>query len=854
MIDPFEHNLHQPPSRLRFQRQAAWWALTAERLTASFWAAVLWILLFAALWMLNVPTLFGAYGGHGALFIYAAGLFVFIRKGLKNFRSPTAHDIDRRLESDSGLKHRPLSGLGDTLANPQTAPTRNLWKAGKEFALRQTEKLKLKAPRPFLAQADKKGTRFAVALLLLLGFAVAGKNWSDKIVAGLSPFQYAADQNAARDKIVLWITPPDYTAQPRITLQGGGKLDKTLDIPDGSIVKARVSNGVGTPVLVMGETKLPFKKLDNGAYALETMIAKGESLKIRQFLLTRTTIPYRFIADAPPSVAMDGKPTILQKGQFDAPLKVKDDYGVRDVTLTIKLDPMIEDAPMADTISQTRTVMSAPNEESAIKPIYDLSGHPWAGLPVIAEFIATDAKGQTGSSGFIKMTLPERTFQNPVAAHIAALRKELLWTPLAAAAKVAFDLETLLSAPDTFNNDPVVFLSIRAAASRLIYAPDDVEGIQKVAALLWDTALKIEDGNLGLATRKLREAQQALQKTLNDPNASPQEIAQKMSELQEAMAGYFQELYQDMQKKLAEGKMPQLPPDAFANAMNLDDLSAFMDQMMAKAQSGDRQTAQEMLSQLEKMMNSLDAGADQPMPEDMQQMMKGMSEIQKLVERQKDLLDQTQRQADAIKAPATEQTYPEFVPLDDEAAKNFDGDIPPPPMPRGAQKKAEKPKIDTHGGQATQESIRLKLGDLMVEADNQLGEIPMGLQKAEPEMRGSSDSLGKNAPSASIPHQEKALEYLQEALNDLNKQFSARMQQMMALSLGGGQTDPLGRPIPNSDKEGGNQWGMGSRVKIPDEAQRKKAQEILRTIRRRAGDFNRPEDERQYFNRLLRQF
>jgi hypothetical protein len=71
------------------------------------------------------------------------------------------------------------------------------------------------------------------------------------------------------------------------------------------------------------------------------------------------------------------------------------------------------------------------------------------------------------------------------------------------------------------------------------------------------------------------------------------------------------------------------------------------------------------------------------------------------------------------------------------------------------------------------------------------------------------------------------------------------------LSLGGGRFDPLGRPL---DQEGGNSLLSGDTVKIPDEAERRRVQEILKTLRDRAGDLQRPEYELDYLRRLMRQF
>ena len=43
-------------------------------------------------------------------------------------------------------------------------------------------------------------------------------------------------------------------------------------------------------------------------------------------------------------------------------------------------------------------------------------------------------------------------------------------------------------------------------------------------------------------------------------------------------------------------------------------------------------------------------------------------------------------------------------------------------------------------------------------------------------------------------------------------------------------------------------------VKIPDEKERRRVQEIIEELRTRSNDFSRPKSEREYINRLLNQF
>jgi hypothetical protein len=60
--------------------------------------------------------------------------------------------------------------------------------------------------------------------------------------------------------------------------------------------------------------------------------------------------------------------------------------------------------------------------------------------------------------------------------------------------------------------------------------------------------------------------------------------------------------------------------------------------------------------------------------------------------------------------------------------------------------------------------------------------------------------------------------------------------------------DPLGRNPPSVGPSDSND------VRIPEQSDLQRAREILDELRRRAGEFNRPQLELDYIDRLLRRF
>ena len=159
-----------------------------------------------------------------------------------------------------------------------------------------------------------------------------------------------------------------------------------------------------------------------------------------------------------------------------------------------------------------------------------------------------------------------------------------------------------------------------------------------------------------------------------------------------------------------------------------------------------------------------------------------------------------------------------------------------------------------------QEALRRALGEMMRRMGDGLGEIPDPLGRAERAMHDAVQALRDGQPGEAIGPQTDALDQLQQAA----REFAQQMQQRLGNALGRGdagddqsgfgqrrdgiERDPLGRPLA--------EWRRVRQgdVKIPDNNTMQKAREILDELRRRAGERDRPQIERDYIDRLLQRF
>ncbi len=825
--------------RLRSRERQAFAVILLERATASFWRPLFWIAAFIGLFLLDLPFFSGPAAGNIIRLLFFIGLAVLIIAAFAGFRSPGRIEIRRRLEEDSGIAHRPLASIDDLLANPESPITRDIWELRGKGLVKIIESLRFPSARPQLAVRDPYALRFIALALLAAGLLTGGFDWrnrlGDKFRFDLSRPGHAA---AKESRVTIRVEYPEYTGLAEKVLQSFPGNAEPLPVIEESRIRVRVTGGIGTPRLHFGKLSLPLKNEGNGTYMLDAPALPSEKISISQTLISIAEVPVRFIRDAPPSISMTGAIQPLDKGGIRFPLKLSDDFGVNNLDIRLELDDSLEGAVpvIGAPLDASRLVMSRAGAETDIYPVFDFSSHTWAGLPVKFYIAVTDTKGQKTGIYSEKTILPERSFEDPVSQILIELRRQLAWMPESSAFDVRVALENLLLAPGVFENDFISFLIIRAAASRLGYAPGG-EGAKAVIPLLWDVAVRLDGGSLTLARRELLEVQQALEDELSKADPDAGRIEMLMQEMRLALGKYLLE----MGRSVAGHNGLSLPPGTELGSLDSKTLSAVLEKLHSLALAGETADARELLSKIRRMMDALDSAQAIDLPPDMQFMDRGRNELKELVDRQKELLAQSRYQQGLIDR-AKDQTYGRWLP----GGRLDLGDLPPPPA-------GKAPGIDTGSSFAAQEALRFALGQLMREADEILGSIPEGMGLAEQEMRASSANLAQSRPGLSMPHQQNAIDYLQQARQDMSSQLAARMQQIIALSISPGGLDPLGRPMEGGEEQSGKSF-FDSDVKIPEESERKKIEEILKILRRRSGELSRPEEELEYFRRLLRQF
>jgi uncharacterized protein (TIGR02302 family) len=631
--------------------------------------------------------------------------------------------------SSSGTANCPFDALVDHPAGGATPIASQLWRLHQERRRASIGRLRLSPPRPDLPRRDPRALRLLVLIALALGLVIAGPRAGRLIVASLSPSFAAAN---APLPVEAWIKPPAYTGLATIILKAGD--EQSVAVPTGSTLEAHVSSGSRTPRLDLGDVREDFKAAAGGGFIAQHVINAAGTLKIRRGWSTLAEWNITVIPDHPPVVAFVDPPTAMDSGALKIGYLATDDYGVVSVGIKMRLET---DRP--DIVAEPIDVLLASglsDKEARGSSYQDLTAHPWAGMKVRAKLVATDGAGQTGESTEASFILPERTFASRVAQAIVAERKHVILND-APRFQIVGGLSILLSHPEAFRNNYAVFLALDTAAMELRQSrPDDREAVMRIEDLLWNAALKIEDGDRPEAEKDLRAAEEELDRALKDPNTPASEIARLTEKLKDAMNRDIEAMAQNMQQRMAEGEQQQ-PQDPNAKVMDRDELNSQIDKMKQLAQEGSRDAAKDMLDYIKSLLENMKA-QQQGSSQASEQGRKAMDKLKDLAKKQRDLENNNS-------ANAADQ----------------------------------------------QEALRQSLGDAARDIGEAMGEIPKSMSAADKAMRDAARALKRGVKGGATSNQEEAAGKLDDAVQAMADQMSQADSE--AKGDGKGDRDPLGR-------------------------------------------------------------
>ena len=224
----------------------------------------------------------------------------------------------------------------------------------------------------------------------------------------------------------------------------------------------------------------------------------------------------------------------------------------------------------------------------------DLAESPWAGARVTMVLSAKDEGGNEGLSDPIEISLPQRPFTKPLARALVEQRRDLVLSP-DDHSRVDTAISALMIAPDVFGTDAAIYLGLNSILFRMTHAKLDHD-LLDAANLMWEMALRIEDGDLTDAEQQLRALQQQLHDAL-DRGASEKEIRKLTGQLRAALDKFLNQLAQQAQRGGQQSRNEAINRNL--RTITPKDLNSLLDKLDQMARSGDLADAQRMLDQLQ---------------------------------------------------------------------------------------------------------------------------------------------------------------------------------------------------------------------------------------------------------------
>src|SRR5262249_8411228 len=619
---------------------------------------------------------------------------------------------------------------------------------------------------PGLAVLDSWALRFVPVLALVVALAAAGGWRSDRMAAAFSPAFPPPPPVVAN----LWIAPPAYTGKPPIYLDMA-EHDKLLRVPVGSKLAGFVDDvrGRRPPQLVIDGKATEFATVGKGKYQVEQVISEGKQIALQARGDEQARWKLHVIPDLAPTIEFS-RPIGVDKWSTKREYTAGGAFGITGVQLQIRLHGSVlgDDMLSGDEEPEVLRVdlpVAGNAKKVADTFVRDLTSHPWAGLKVTVMLFASDALGQKGRSAVETFLLPERVFNDPTARALIVLRKALTRDPKGLRLDVADGMRLVQTKPDSYRNDPVVQLGLRVGAARLA-ENGDKPTITETQKLLWDLAMRLENGSMSDAERAVEQARPELRAAMQRQGGD-EEIERLIQQLYDAMGRWQKELAERMQDPEERRRMMEqaekMDPN---NTITSDDLQRMLDKIREMAKNGQREEAKRLLEELRKMMEN--ATPMMAMPgQQRQQGQRGqqgqgnqqgremMNQLERLSRRQ------NQRPGEAKREGRQQQGR--------QGQQGQRGQ-------QGQQGQGQQPGDGQWGEQqrGQQEGLRRQLGDFMNRLDENGMPMPESLGRAERSMREAEDALRRGDPRDAARSQRRALDHLHQGMGDLAEQMRNR--------------------------------------------------------------------------------
>jgi hypothetical protein len=831
-------------------------ALVAEGLARALWPAFSIICFALAAALLGGFAVLDA-SSHRIIGLAVIGLIAAaLIWGAWRFRVPSRAAAAHRL--DSGDPAHPIATLSDNLAAGRADDTSmQIWIEHQRRAERAAAQLRPTAPDLRLARFDRWALRLFAPAMLIAGFISAGDTWFERLetlfiqppeIAGVTP-------TAARATLVEgWAIPPVYTGKGTVYLNKLAQAGTEISLPEGSELIVRVTDLNGVPALsAPGLTGFEgFTEFGGGLAEARGVLSSSGRIDVTDGEVTLSVWDITVVPDAPPEISLTDSPGTTLAGALEVNFRASDDYGVD--TAWAEIVPMggivpgrgLDLEPITFALPMPITGRALEVADSAV---HDLGEHPWAGAWVELTLFAEDGAGQRATAGPITMRLPGRRFTHQLARALVEQRRDLT-LEFEQSIRVLDVLQAVSRRPEEiFDDNAGAYLGVRTAIRRLadgVFADSVSKVAPEVVEFLWLAALALEDGDLSSALERLRSAEEALRRALE--TGTDEDIRRAMDELRAAMQKYIEEMIRQALERGSEPGDQGDPGDQ--QMMSQQDLEEMLDELQRRAESGLRDQARDMLSELSQMLENLQAGRQQQQQHGGGQ--RSLEALQEMIQEQRDLADRTFDELRKLRRQGERGARGE---PNGRSGQPQPGDGGDPSQGNGSARGGQQGSLsgDQEGLRRALEELARQLPGGGPGGPNEA--IRQALEDAAREMGEARDDLRNNAPGDAVEDQMEALDNMNEGAQALAE--ALRNGQGDTANRGRGRRDGQAEDLENDpfDRPAGAFGAIdGRETRVPDRSVLDRARQVLEELRRRAAQPHRPRIELDYLDRLMDQF
>lgn len=349
-----------------------------------------------------------------------------------------------------------------------------------------------------LIKISTKDAKLRLGVCSLLAVVVALININDisrlttLAVKPRALFDYPAPQ------ITATLTPPIYLQKQSFSKDmsdSGAENTGINPVHEGSVLDVHVKGLNWAPVILLSDgTVIKFDELKDGSFKSSTQIDQQISWSIKQGSHLIGSWPIILLDDEEPVINEFALEKFSNdKGYLAFDIDVADDTKIMNASLEI-VNPYGE-------VSETQT-LSIRNVKTYDNLFFvNFTGSEFEGSQVDIKLNVEDEAGQKSSTIINGVYLPQKIYYHEIASKLISLYNELK-EPDYNLRSLSRQINALGLLSDDQGLPPVYYMALRSAYWRLV-DPSSNTDPETARNLLWDTAQKLEDSELGPIENRL---------------------------------------------------------------------------------------------------------------------------------------------------------------------------------------------------------------------------------------------------------------------------------------------------------------------------------------------------------------